>query len=118
MCRSQGEGSILDSLVMKAQLTLGDTLRKTAAEGPDRPALLGDERELTYGELDAEVDRVANLLVSLGVAVGDAVGRARARSAAAWRGMLEDVAELERRAKSSAGVDANDFALLAARWGP
>ncbi len=64
----------MDSLELKARLTLGDVLRKTAAEGPDRPALLGDQRQLTYGELDAEVDRLANLLISVGVAKGDAVG--------------------------------------------
>ncbi len=64
----------LDNLVRKAEQTLGEVLRKTAQEGPERPALLGDGRQLTYGELDAEVDRVANLLISVGVAKGDVVG--------------------------------------------
>ena len=41
------------------------------------------------------------------------VGR---RSAAEWHGLLEDAAELERRSRSGATVDASDFALLALRW--
>jgi len=63
----------VNSLVRKAQLTLGEVLRVTAEEGPERPALLGDERQLSYAELDAEVDRVANLFVARGVARGDVV---------------------------------------------
>ncbi|MEO0652164.1 MAG: DNA polymerase III subunit delta [Planctomycetota bacterium] len=34
----------------------------------------------------------------------------------AWAAMLEDLAELDRRAKTGAGVDASDFARLALRW--
>jgi hypothetical protein len=44
------------------------------------------------------------------------LARARQRTPDAWRVFVEAVADLDRRAKSSAGVDANDFALIALRW--
>ncbi len=42
-----------------ANLPLGEVLRRTAAAHGDRPALLGEHRQLTWAELDAAVDRVA-----------------------------------------------------------
>ncbi len=45
-----------------------------------------------------------------------AVERARLRSARVWRSMLEDLVDLERRAKSSSSLDASDFVALALRW--
>ena len=54
--------------------TLGALLRQTAARVPDRPALLSDERSLSWAELDAEVDAVAALLQRVGVQPGEAVG--------------------------------------------
>lgn len=50
------------------------------------------------------------------VTVQRELARAAARSAAEWRGLLEDLADLERRSKSTAGVEADDFTLLAVRW--
>jgi DNA polymerase III delta subunit len=44
------------------------------------------------------------------------LARAQSRGAAQWRRMLEDLADVERRSKSTAGVEADDFALLALRW--
>ncbi len=38
------------------------------------------------------------------------------RSAESWRGMLDDLAELERRTRTGRTVDANDLALLGLRW--
>jgi DNA polymerase III delta subunit len=38
------------------------------------------------------------------------------RKAAAWRAMLDDLADLERRARTSRPPDANDLAVLAVRW--
>jgi len=43
--------------------------------------------------------------------------RLRARDAAGWRRIAADVARLERKARRQPGPDANDFALLALRWG-
>ncbi|HJN76665.1 MAG TPA: class I adenylate-forming enzyme family protein [Myxococcota bacterium] len=56
-----------------AELTLGAVLRRVAELRGERPALLGDGRELSWAELDAEVDRIAALLHSVGVAKGDVV---------------------------------------------
>ncbi len=40
---------------------------------PDAPALITDDRTLTYGDLECETARVANALVAAGVAPGDRV---------------------------------------------
>lgn len=42
--------------------------------------------------------------------------RVKSRSPAAWQAMLEELTDLERRTRTGARVDANDFALLALRW--
>lgn len=55
-------------------LTLGQTLRRAALDRPDGAALLGDERCLSWAELDQEVDRLANLLHAVGLRSGDVVG--------------------------------------------
>ncbi|MCB9777510.1 MAG: acyl--CoA ligase [Alphaproteobacteria bacterium] len=65
----------LDALLDGAtDLTLGAALRRVADRLPDAPALLSDQRSLTWAALDDEVDRVASLLQSVGVAPGDVVG--------------------------------------------
>ena len=69
--------------------------------------------ELARGTSEEEATRMVG---ASGRAAGTALERARRRPARAWRAMLEDVADLDRRAKSSAGVDANDFSTLALRW--
>lgn len=48
--------------------------------------------------------------------VREALVRAGRVSEAEWRARLEDVLELERRTKTGAEVDANDFARLALAW--
>ncbi len=53
---------------------LADISRKQAAERPDKPALICDDRTLTYAELDAESCRVANALIEAGVGSQDRVG--------------------------------------------
>ncbi len=42
--------------------------------------------------------------------------RVRARSAAEWLAIAEDVAAMERRARTGAGVDATDYARVALAW--
>ncbi len=54
--------------------TLGAALRAQADDHPDRIAIIGAERQLTWRELDLEVNRVAHLFASLGIGKGDAVG--------------------------------------------
>jgi hypothetical protein len=71
--------------------------------------------ELERGASEEEAARTVGVS---GRAVGPAVVRARSRPARVWRRMLEETSVLERRAKSTVGVDASDFALLALRWKP
>ena len=53
---------------------LADIVRDNAAERPDKPALICDERTLTYAELNAEASLVANALLAAGVENQDRVG--------------------------------------------
>jgi acyl-CoA synthetase (AMP-forming)/AMP-acid ligase II len=57
-----------------AQLSLGEMLRRNAARTPHAPALHFEETPLTYGELNARVDRLANALRQREVRSGDRVG--------------------------------------------
>ncbi len=54
--------------------TLGQALSAVAKAQPQKPALLGAHRQLSWAQLDEEVSRLANLLVSVGVQPGDTVG--------------------------------------------
>ena len=54
--------------------TMADVTRTHAAQRPDKPALICDDRTLTYGELHTESCRVANALLDAGVAPQDRVG--------------------------------------------
>ena len=54
--------------------SLADITRKQAAERPDKPALICDDRTLTYGELDRESCQVANALIGAGLESQDRVG--------------------------------------------
>lgn len=50
---------------------MDDPLAAQAAAAPDRPAVVEDGAVTTYGELNAEVNRLANGLRGLGVATGE-----------------------------------------------
>jgi long-chain acyl-CoA synthetase len=52
-------------------LTLGDVLREHARSHPARVALVDGDRRLTFPELDARVDQLANALIATGFAPGD-----------------------------------------------
>ncbi len=54
--------------------TLGEALGRRAADHPEKVAIIGQDRALTWAELDAEVNRVARLLAALGIEKGDAMG--------------------------------------------
>jgi long-chain acyl-CoA synthetase len=54
--------------------TLGQALAQVAAQQPERPALLGADRQLSWRELDREVNQLAWLLSSVGVQAGEPVG--------------------------------------------
>ncbi|AUX32769.1 MULTISPECIES: (2,3-dihydroxybenzoyl)adenylate synthase [Sorangium] len=53
--------------------TFGDLLRERAAQHPHRIALVGDDRRLSYGELDRRADRLAAGLLRLGIRPRDRV---------------------------------------------
>jgi acyl-CoA synthetase (AMP-forming)/AMP-acid ligase II len=54
--------------------TLGDQLRLVAAQRPDQPAILYEDTVYTYGQWDAESDRISQALAGLGIGPGDRVG--------------------------------------------
>jgi acyl-CoA synthetase (AMP-forming)/AMP-acid ligase II len=53
--------------------TFGGQLTLNARRHPDRPALIFEDVERSYGQLDREVNKYANALLSLGVQKGDRV---------------------------------------------
>jgi acyl-CoA synthetase (AMP-forming)/AMP-acid ligase II len=53
--------------------TLSDLIRGHAGRQPDRPALMQEERVLTYGELDALMDRVAGALQRDGIEARESI---------------------------------------------
>jgi long-chain acyl-CoA synthetase len=53
--------------------TVADMIRRNAAAFPDAPAVVGEGRNVTYGELGARSDRVAAGLVAAGLRTGDRV---------------------------------------------
>ncbi|MDG9720864.1 non-ribosomal peptide synthetase [Streptomyces sp. DH24] len=62
--------------------TLAGLFAAQAARTPDRPALVAEDAELTYAELDERSGRLAALLAARGVRRGDVVAVAVPRSAA------------------------------------
>src|SRR5213079_3364822 len=59
--------------VAPAQTPASDSYSVNAALHPNKVALICGERSLTYAELNARANRVANELKSLGVMAGDRV---------------------------------------------
>ncbi len=53
--------------------TVADMIRRNAAEIPASPAVVGEGRNVTYGELGERSDRIASGLVSAGLRTGDRV---------------------------------------------
>ena len=58
---------------MSVPLTLADVIRRGARLHPERPAIVADERRITYRELDGRSSQAANALVDLDVERGDRV---------------------------------------------
>ncbi len=85
-------------------------------------AISGRARECVRGRAALEegesMDRAAALAGVHGgpMARKSFEARVRLRTAQEWREVQADVAEVERRTRSGAVVDANDFAWLALRW--
>ncbi len=54
-------------------MQLGELVARAAAQFPDKPAILFKDQKISYSELNARVNRVANGLAALGVKPGDRV---------------------------------------------
>ena len=54
--------------------SLGEAVRRHAAETPDRVAITFEGRSTSYQELDRASDRVTNGLLSLGIGPSDRIG--------------------------------------------
>ena len=52
-------------------MTVGEALRRTTLALPDRPAFIGDDRSITFRELDDATERLGAALLALGLAPGD-----------------------------------------------
>ena len=63
------------------RVNVGDSLTRTAARFPDRPAVVDGERRLTYAELNAWVNRFAHGLADRGYGRGDALALASGNTA-------------------------------------
>ena len=51
----------------------GDILRLSARREPSKTALICDDRQMTYGELDAACNRFANAVLAHGLSKGETV---------------------------------------------
>ena len=54
-------------------LTIGESLRRTASQFPQRIALVGGDKRISFAELDRAADELAHGLRALGVGRGDQV---------------------------------------------
>jgi fatty-acyl-CoA synthase len=64
----------IDQAIARARRnTIGDAVRRSAARGPEKVALIFGERRWSYAELDAGANRVANALLAQGLEKGDRV---------------------------------------------
>jgi len=61
-------------LALRAYGPYGGAVRIAAIRKPDAPAVWDERGELTYGELDEQVNRLANAFTALGLEPGDSVG--------------------------------------------
>ncbi|GAA3236723.1 acyl-CoA synthetase [Pseudonocardia petroleophila] len=69
----------MENLVQR--INVGDSLTRTAALRPTRPALVDGDRRWTYAEFNAWVNRLAHGLAARGYVRGEALGLASANSA-------------------------------------
>jgi acyl-CoA synthetase (AMP-forming)/AMP-acid ligase II len=67
------QSSEAGALVRSRRLVLGEILARNARRRPDKVALVFEDRTLTFAELDARVNRLANALASRGIGHGDKV---------------------------------------------
>jgi acyl-CoA synthetase (AMP-forming)/AMP-acid ligase II len=70
--------ALADNLIHR--VNVGDSLTRTAARFPDRPAVVDGDRRMSYTELNDWVNRIAHGLRDLGFARGDALALASGNS--------------------------------------
>jgi fatty-acyl-CoA synthase len=58
-------------------MNIGESLPRNAQHFPDKPAIVGAHRTVTYREFDERTNRLANYLLAQGVIKGDLVGAFR-----------------------------------------
>jgi acyl-CoA synthetase (AMP-forming)/AMP-acid ligase II len=73
------DAALRDNLIHR--VNVGDSLTRTAARYPGRPAVVDGGRTFTYGELDTWVNRVAHGLAGSGYGRGDVLALASGNSA-------------------------------------
>jgi acyl-CoA synthetase (AMP-forming)/AMP-acid ligase II len=66
-----GRNALERNLIQR--VNVGDMLTRTAWRRPDVEAVVDGRRRLTYAQLNAETNRVANMLLARGIGRGDAV---------------------------------------------
>ncbi|MEY4338479.1 MAG: hypothetical protein RLZ14_329, partial [Actinomycetota bacterium] len=69
--------------MVRRHFQLADAFEIVADAIPDKPALITDDREYTYRQLDERATRLANHLTSVGIGPGDHVG-IHAANCAEW----------------------------------
>ena len=65
-------------------LTIQHWLRKHATYRPDHPAIIFEDKRLTYKQLYEEVNRLSNALIAVGIGKGDKVATLLSNSLELW----------------------------------
>src|SRR5512141_606849 len=60
-------------MALKTPMLMGDGLRRNASKFPLKIAASDRRRQISYGDLNARVNKLAHALLSIGVRKGDAV---------------------------------------------
>ena len=70
------------------QFNLADLFESVVDVVPEQPAIIADDRRLTYAELDGRANRLAHHLAGAGVGAGDRIGLQMANGSEYLEGML------------------------------
>ena len=70
------------------EFNLADLFESVVDVVPEQPAIVADDRRLTYAELDGRANRLAHHLAGVGVGPGDRVGLQLANGTEYLEGML------------------------------
>jgi acyl-CoA synthetase (AMP-forming)/AMP-acid ligase II len=76
--RTHGKQELERNII--GRVNVGDIVTRSAARAPGDPALVDGDRRLSYGELNAAVNRLANALIARGYERGDVLALASGNS--------------------------------------